>query len=144
MTPVIRPATRRDVTALLAIERKSFSYDHWTSDSFLVYDCMVAELERAIAGFLVSRQTFAGGKGAPPEREILNLAVAPTFRRLGVATALLNQELARGGVHFLEVRESNRPALALYSKIGFVRVGRRPDYYRSPVEAAIVMKMKQC
>ena len=103
---------------------------------------MVAEVKNTIAGFLVSRQTFAGGKDAPAEREILNLAVAPAFRRKGVATALLQEELARGGVHFLEVRESNRAALALYGKIGFVRAGRRVDYYRSPVEAAIVMKMK--
>lgn len=127
---------------MLTIERQSFAREHWDAESFLAYDCIVIEVEKAVAGFLVSRQTFAGGKDAPAEREILNLAVVPAFRRKGVATALLREELAHGGVHFLEVRESNRAGLALYGKIGFVRAGRRADYYRSPVEAAIVMKMK--
>lgn len=140
--PLIRPVERRDLAALLAIERDSFSYEHWDSESFLAYDCDVAEVEQTIAGFLVSRQTFRGGNGMPGEREILNLAVAPAYRRTGIATALLRNELARGGVHFLEVRESNRAALGLYRKVGFVRAGRRADYYRSPAEAAIVMKMK--
>ncbi|MGH9639833.1 MAG: GNAT family N-acetyltransferase [Bryobacteraceae bacterium] len=139
---MLRSAIRADLPALLAVERQSFAREHWDAESLLAYECIVAEVERTVAGFLVSRQTFAGGKDAPAEREILNLAVAPAFRRKGVATALLQEELARVGVHFLEVRESNRAALALYGKIGFVRAGRRPDYYRSPVEAAIVMKMK--
>lgn len=142
MSPLIRPVARPDLPALVEIERASFSYEHWSVESFLAYNCMVAEVEARIAGFLVSRQTFAGGKGEPSEREILNLAVAPVFRRMGIATALLRNELARGGVHFLEVRESNRAAQALYSKVGFVRAGRRAEYYCSPIEAAIVMKMK--
>lgn len=142
MTFLLRSAIRADLPALLAIERQSFAHEHWDAESFLAYDCIVAEVEKSVAGFLVSRQTFAGGKTAPAEREILNLAVAPAFRRQGFATALLKHELARGGIHFLEVRESNRAALALYAKIGFARAGRRAEYYRSPVEAAIVMKMK--
>jgi ribosomal-protein-alanine N-acetyltransferase len=140
---MLRPAGRADLPALLAIERQSFAHEHWDGESFLAYDCIVAEIDEAtIAGFLVSRQTFGGDKDAPAEREILNLAVAAAFRRKGIATALLKQELDRGGIHFLEVRESNRGALALYSKMGFVRAGRRAEYYRSPLEAAIVMKMK--
>lgn len=142
MTLLLRSATQGDLPALLAIERQSFAHEHWDAKSFLAYDCIVAEVEKTVAGFLVSRQTFAGDKTSPAEREILNLAVAAAFRRKGIATALLEQELARGGIHFLEVRESNRGALALYGKIGFVCAGRRAEYYRSPVEAAIVMKMK--
>ncbi|MGH9582329.1 MAG: GNAT family N-acetyltransferase [Bryobacteraceae bacterium] len=144
MTPVIRLAARPDLPILLEIERQSFSHEHWTAESFLAYDCIVAEVENTVAGFLVSRQTFASGQGVPAEREILNLAVAPAYRRMGIATVLLNHELARGGLYFLEVRESNRAALALYGKIGFVPAGRRPEYYRAPREAAIVMKMKWC
>jgi ribosomal-protein-alanine N-acetyltransferase len=139
---MLRPAKRSDLPNLMEIERASFGHEHWHPESFLSYQCLVAEVERAVAGFLVSRQTFAGTGGMPAEREILNLAVAPAYRRMGIATALLKYELARGGVHFLEVRESNRAALALYGKIGFVPAGRRAEYYQSPIEGAIVMKMK--
>ena len=141
-SPQIRPARRSDLPGLMEIERNSFSYAHWPPEGFLHYDCIVAEIEQKIVGFLVSRQTFPGNAQAPPEREILNLAVAPDFRRMGIATRLLRHELARGGVHFLEVRESNRPAQALYRKIGFIPVGRRPGYYQNPPETAIVMRMK--
>ena len=82
--------------------------------------------------------------GALPEREILNLAVAPNYRRSRVATALLKHELSREATHFLEVRESNVAAVALYRKCGFVEVGRRAGYYEFPTETAIVMSMKKC
>jgi ribosomal-protein-alanine acetyltransferase len=141
---IIRPARRRDLPELLKIEHESFAHEPWDSESFFSYKCIVADISGTVAGFLVSRQIFAGGCGSPPEREILNVAVASAFRRQGVATALLRHHLAKGVIHFLEVRESNAAALALYRKIGFRQVGRREDYYRNPVEAAIVMQMKEC
>lgn len=103
---------------------------------------MVALLDGRIAGFLVARETFPGNGEALPEREILNLAVDAALRRLGVASALLKHELAFGGTHFLEVRESNAAARALYRKFGFVEVGTRRDYYDDPIEKAIVMRRK--
>jgi ribosomal-protein-alanine N-acetyltransferase len=96
---------------------------------------VVAEMEGQIAGFLVSRSVHL-------EREILNFAVAPEWRRQGVAKALLEHQLARGGTHFLEVRESNVVAQYLYRRFGFQEVGRRPGYYDLPAESAIVMRMK--
>ena len=109
-------------------------------------DCQVAEMEAQMAGFLVCKQVFAGNANSPPEREILNLAVRPCFRRLGIASALLRQELSRKAISFLEVRESNVAAQTLYRRLGFVEVARRTDnyYYHSPVESAIVMRMKWC
>lgn len=144
MTPVIRNATARDTQVLVEIERHSFANPHWDGDSFLKHSCVVAELEGHIVGFLVSRETSPGIDGSPPEREILNLAVARSYRRLGVATALLRHELNQRAMHFLEVRESNIAAQALYRKCGFVKAGYRPAYYESPSEAAIVMKSKKC
>ncbi len=142
MIPLIRSATREDLPALIAIERASFSHPHWKAEDFLVYRCIVAEVDGHIAGFLVSREAFPGGKGSPPEREILNLAVAPAHRRAGIATLLLKHELSRESIHFLEVRESNVAAQSLYRKMGFSEVGSRSEYYEMPCERAIVMKMK--
>lgn len=137
---VIRPAIETDLPALDEIERESFA-DHWAAKSFLEYSCVVAEIGGEIVGFLVSREIFAGSLDAPPEREILNLAVGARFRRQGVAGALLGHELSRGAIFYLEVRESNTAARALYSKFGFRVINRRTGYYRDPPETAIVMKM---
>lgn len=142
--PLIRPLVASDLDKLLEIESQSFAYPNWDRQAFLRYRCLVAEVGGEMAGAVVSRQTFAGNKEAPQEVEILNLAVAPQFRRQGIGSALLASELTRGGLYFLEVRESNRGAQALYRKLGFLEVSRRPGYYTNPEEAAIVMQMKKC
>jgi ribosomal-protein-alanine acetyltransferase len=79
------------------------------------------------------------------ELEILDLAVAPKHRCAGHAAFLLKNflhEAAQTGAQyiFLEVRESNTAAIALYTKFGFTRAGRRPNYYRDPAEAALLMQ----
>src|ERR1700733_1917796 len=78
------------------------------------------------------------------EDKILNLCIAPEKRRSGLAEALLNTavaELRRTRVDrlFLEVRESNTPAISFYEKHQFRETGRRPGYYRDPDEAAVLM-----
>ena len=88
------------------------------------------------------RETFPGDAQTRAEREILNIAVAPRFRRRGVADLLLSSELASGCSYFLEVRESNVAAQTLYRKFGFKEVGRRKKYYANPPETAIVMRVK--
>ena len=140
LAAAIRPAAESDLPALDEIEQASFR-DHWEAKSFLQYACIVAESGNEVAGFLVSREIFAGSHQAPPEREILNLAVAPRFRRQGVAGLLLQHELNRRAIFYLEVRESNAPARALYGKFGFREITRRTGYYLHPPETAIVMRM---
>jgi [ribosomal protein S18]-alanine N-acetyltransferase len=142
VTPLIRTATPADIPALEDIEQASFGSPHWDADGFLKYPCVVAEVECRIAGFLVSRQVFPGYQDVKPEREILNVAVAPVYRRLGVATALLRHSLSSGATHYLEVRESNVAARNLYHRLGFEEIARRPNYYAFPSETAIVMEMK--
>ena len=112
--------------------RNSFVSPHWDAGSFLKFDCVVAELEGRIAGFLVSREIFPSHNGIKAEREILNIAVAPVYRRMGVATLLLQHERSNNATHYLEVRESNSGAQALYRKLGFAEIGRRPEYYDFP------------
>ncbi|MBV8895706.1 MAG: ribosomal protein S18-alanine N-acetyltransferase [Acidobacteriaceae bacterium] len=142
MKIAIRPAELADIPTLMAIENESFASPHWQPRDFTKFECYVAEISGEIAGFLVSRFVYAGDNSNPPEREILNVAVAGAFRRRGVATALISREMQRPGECFLEVRESNLAAQRLYRKLGFVEVGRRANYYSSPPETAIVMNMK--
>ncbi len=84
------------------------------------------------------------GRVIPPEGEIYRIAVAPEFRRRGIAYRLLDYavktERGRGlEVLFLEVREGNIPAIKLYEEYGFTRAGLRKNYYQNPTENAIVM-----
>jgi len=141
----IRPAKLTDVSAVQAIEQEVFA-DPWSTQDFR--DCVASD-----ALFLVAEgagtSTIAGyvvALDAVDEGEILNLAVAPSGRRSGLGRALVQQMLevlAGRGVQqvFLEVRESNAPARALYTAQGFKEVGRRKQYYRRPVEDAIVLRL---
>jgi ribosomal protein S18 acetylase RimI-like enzyme len=147
LTLRLRPVSPSDLPFLAAIEVEAFPDPSWTAPDFLRYDCMVAEVqsgpdEFAVAGFLVSRENYKGTEDAPPEREILNLAVDKRFRRAGVASSLLRHEVERRTDIYLEVRQSNIPAIQLYTNVGFTEIARRSNYYDNPLESAIVMRMK--
>ena len=78
------------------------------------------------------------------EGYIGNVAVRPTYRRKGIADALLEHldllaQEKQLSFLTLEVRASNLPAVSLYEKHGYTRVGVRPAYYRDPREDAILM-----
>ncbi|MDR1131132.1 MAG: ribosomal protein S18-alanine N-acetyltransferase [Oscillospiraceae bacterium] len=79
------------------------------------------------------------------EGYISNIAVTPEHRRRGVADALLEALIARTRDFLtfmtLEVREGNRPAIRLYAKHGFERVGKRKNYYDRPKENALLMTL---
>jgi len=75
----------------------------------------------------------------------MNLAVAPQYRRMGIGEELVNQLIAHlqnneVSCLTLEVRESNAPAIALYEKMGFCEVGKRPNYYYNPKEDALILR----
>jgi ribosomal protein S18 acetylase RimI-like enzyme/glycosyltransferase involved in cell wall biosynthesis len=132
----LRPATPADLDAIEAIQAGAPESALWHREDYLSFDCRVATIGSAVAGFLVSREV------APREREILNLAVHRDYRRLGVATKLIQAELQSGaGDYFLEVRQSNAGARALYKSLGFREVGMRPGYYENPPESGIVMRI---
>jgi ribosomal-protein-alanine N-acetyltransferase len=93
-----------------------------------------------IAGYIVARI-------AADEMHINNVAVRPEYRRQGLGAALLKCVLEEGrrlkaATAFLEVRAGNSLAQALYKKCGFTGVGRRPGYYSTPPEDALVMSVR--
>ena len=148
--PVIRPGRPCDLGEVAAIQAASPEAAHWDAADYLQYDFRVCVQDGRVAGFLVARRV------APDESELLNLMVAPEFRRKGLARALLQELLAAGATPgqakasptksslYLEVRESNQAARNLYKSMGFQEVNIRPEYYQSPPEAAIVMKFHSC
>ena len=97
-----------------------------------VNSCALAEDGSQLVAFLVWQETDF-------EAEVLQIAVKEAYRVQGIASALFAQ-LPTDKEIFLEVRESNRPALLFYKKEKFEEIARRKAYYHVPVEDAIVMK----
>lgn len=146
---LIRKATPEDVAIIRKLEHETETAAHWAERE---YDALFAagaprrvallaaeEADAEIVGFVIARC-------AADEWEIENVVVAPEQRRRDVGSALVReavQEARRSGAVsvLLEVRESNADARRLYEKIGFSQVGRRPDYYRNPPEAALLLKI---
>ena len=97
--------------------------------------CFVAEEDGCIIGFLAFEQVLDEGN-------IVEVAVHPQYRRRGIAKGLILSAVTDISLKeiFLEVRESNRPALCLYESLGFEAVGVRRDYYDDPKENAIIMR----
>jgi [ribosomal protein S18]-alanine N-acetyltransferase len=145
VTALLRPAETGDIGAVAAIERACFA-DPWSEESFrrllgitpAIFLVALFPPDQAIAGYIIA---FAVDEDA----EVLNVAVHPRFRGHGLARQMLDAvliELGRRGVRaaFLEVRESNEPARSLYKSRGFSEIGRRKNYYRRPVEDALVLR----
>ena len=130
MTALLRPAVEADLNQVLEIERASFA-DPWTEESFrrllgghpAIFQVLEYPPDLGVAGYLIA---FAVGEDA----ELLNVAVEPEFRGRGLAGQMLDAlmiELGGLGVRtaFLEVRESNSAARALYESRGFTeKIGR--------------------
>ena len=139
----IRLMTIEDVPQIAALEQLCFSAP-WSSTS-LEYELnnplslwLVAHIDGQIAGY-VGSQTVMG------ETDMMNIAVVPEFRRQGVAQRLIEELIVRLKMRqshclTLEVRASNAPAIALYQKLAFIQVGRRPGYYRNPREDALILR----
>lgn len=138
----VRAATSADVPAILVIEQQWPGASHWSAKEYerIVADevLLVAEVKPGLAGFICAKQ-------AAGEWEIENIAVAPDYRRCGIAGELLTALIAQvrpGSAVFLEVRDSNLPARRFYEKHGFGEVGRRRQYYQQPEEDAVVYQLR--
>ena len=133
----------RDLDGILAVDAATFERP-WTRDMY-VWEATHSDVAR----FYVARDAaavvaYCAGWVIFDELHINNLAVDPTWRRRGVASALLRFVLAEAQDEgakraTLEVRRSNEPARRLYERFGFAFAGVRAGYYREPVEDALVL-----
>jgi ribosomal-protein-alanine N-acetyltransferase len=142
---VLTRARRAHLPEVAAIERMCFS-DPWSEASFrqavdnpgVFFRVATDGAGGLVVGYVVA--WFAGGEG-----EVANVAVAPAARGRGIGGLLLDGAIAAAAEHgaealYLDVRESNARARALYDSRGFVEVGRRRRYYRRPSEDAIILR----
>lgn len=143
-----RPAVPADVSSLMAVERRCPGASHWSEEQYrqaIVRDGnrLVLVAERAVSSNTVEIAGFLVALHLGPEWELENIAVTPEARRSGLGMQLLTALLTRAKETnsqkvFLEVRESNAAARALYEKAGFRQTGRRKGYYSDPAEDAIL------
>ncbi|MCP5205656.1 MAG: ribosomal protein S18-alanine N-acetyltransferase [Hahellaceae bacterium] len=142
----MRLANLDDVDSILRVERTSYTHP-WTAA--ILKDCIKPGYEVWIVHQPGDSSEIIGYgviSAAAGEAHLLNLCVSSGFRGLGVAAYLLSHLMSRGmllnaDTMFLEVRESNKSAISLYSKVGFNEIGIRRGYYptHQGVESAIVM-----
>jgi [ribosomal protein S18]-alanine N-acetyltransferase len=137
-----------DTAAVLSIQSACPEIAQWTlrdytrvADGEMAGWVAAAEHDAAaglvLSGFIVARRVAS-------DLEILNFAVAPERRRRGVGNALFKEAVGWGTTFgaektFLEVRVSNLAAIRFYERHGFQVTGRRPRYYTSPIEDALVL-----
>ncbi len=141
----VRTMSHEDLSMVSDIERRSYEFP-WSHGVFrdcllAGYQCVVLDRDDRVAGYAIL--SIAAG-----EAHILNLCVDPTHRAHGYGEQLLDEILGRARASdveeiFLEVRPSNKTALALYKKRGFHQVADRPQYYQAQQgreDAAVLSK----
>lgn len=140
------PMTIDHVPQVAALERECFSMP-WSENA------IAGELTNPLSLWLVAVENgtvagYIGSQTVMDEADMMNLAVAPAYRRMGVGKALvtaLTDLLKQQGVRCLtlEVRASNAAAIGLYDQKGFSQVGRRPGYYSNPKEDALILRKER-
>ena len=128
--------------SILAVMQSVYEQSPWTLEQIASSmasqdeDYYLAYEGQELVGFLAVQTVL-------DEMEILQIAVRADFQRLGIASQLMAAVMDWEGDIFLEVRESNRAAQALYTRQNFTKIGKRKDYYRHPVEDAVMMKRER-
>ena len=140
----IFPLAEEHLDAVLAIEKRVFT-EPWRREDFQ----RLTDNPEAISLAALDEGRVVGYSccwTVIETAELGNLAVEPEFQGRGVARALLEATIKACrkkmiAMLFLEVRCSNRRAIELYERYGFVRIGLRRGYYTHPVEDALIMKL---
>ena len=139
---VVQRMKEEDINQVVLIEQESFS-DPWSKQSFLgdlknpSTLSLVVKLGQEVVGYACLWQM-------ENELQIGNIAVAKKHRRKGIGNLLMKQIVDEATKRecqliLLDVRESNRVAISLYKKFGFVHLNRRKSHYRLPKEDALIM-----
>ena len=128
------------VAAVAELERQNFS-EPWPEIA------VRSELTNKLALWLVALDGeavvgYVGSQTVLQEADMMNIAVADTHRRRGIARLLVEELIRQLDAYqlTLEVRASNAPAIALYEKLGFTQVGLRKNYYHKPKEDALILR----
>lgn len=131
------------VAGVAELEKRCFS-DPWSVSS------ISSELTNPLSLWVVALDEeklvgYVGSQSVMGWADMMNLAVDPDYRRMGIGRKLVNELIARLKANevtclTLEVRVSNTGAIALYNELGFAEVGRRPNYYRNPKEDALILR----
>lgn len=141
----LTPMDRSHLTQVLEIEKQAFSRP-WSEQTFT--EALYSDTVSLLAAEGEDGTVLGYGEISVVLDEgcLEKIAVAPAFRRQGIAAEILNAYLRFGEAHLsfltLEVRASNSAAIALYEKLGFREVGRRKNYYRELHEDAILMTVE--
>ena len=131
---------KSDAKELAVLDKECFSVP-WSEKSFM------EEAENNLATYYVFKEDdkilgYGGVWKVSDEGQITNIAVLPEYRKRGIASQLLEKIIevcCDVDRIILEVRESNIPAICLYEKYGFIKVGIRKNFYHSPTENGITM-----
>ena len=128
------------VSAVAELEKQNFS-EPWSENS------VRGELTNSLALWLVALEGdtvvgYVGSQTVLGEADMMNIAVADSHRRRGIARMLVRALIERLDANMLtlEVRASNAPAIALYQSEGFAQIGLRKNYYRKPKEDALILR----
>ncbi len=140
MTPAIHVAGSAHLDALMAVMADSFDPrfgEAWSAIQLGGALAVDTSFARFAKGSGLDCIGFTLCRAAGPEVELLLVAVRPAARGTGVGGRLIDAAIADAAARraedmFLEVREQNQAALALYRSRGFTEVGRRPAYYAGP------------
>ena len=147
---VIEPLMRADAIDLAGIHGLTFRQP-WSDDDFhalLVEDSVFGFIAREEGNRKARPGGFVLARLVMDEAEILTIAVTPQVQRRGLGHALMDAALrhlhnARASMLFLEVDELNAPALALYRRLGFKQVGKRPGYYETAAGRSAALTMRR-
>ena len=128
------------VSAVAELERQNFS-EPWPEIA------VRSELTNKLALWLVALEGetvvgYVGSQTVLQEADMMNIAVAESHRRCGIARMLVEELIRQLDAYqlTLEVRASNAPAISLYEALGFQQVGLRKNYYRKPKEDALILR----
>lgn len=141
MNRLMRAMKQSDLSLVIDIENRAFTHP-WPKQAFdelISHYARVLELDGKLIGYILCHVIM-------DEAVVLNFAIDPTLHGAGHGDYLFAESLkelrALGSrIFYLDVRESNVPAIGLYQKYGFSKIGIRKDYYSEPTENAIVMAL---